>query len=213
MNSFNNKAILIAGPEASGKTTLANGIARSLGSTLSVGFSEIAGSVFGLGRALRSQPKTIIVDDCPLGDTGLFFMRTVSSGVKLNLHERGKACRLVDTPNFIFVTQDPLPVDLTALERRFSIFDLTPKEKPKFRSYWHCVVEVDIPEGEMPSTCGTRIKNATRAALKDLHPEVGITFRAAGFALNGETASMAAALHDDNRNHVTPEDVKKRGCC
>ena len=84
------------------------------------------------------------------------------------------------------------------------------KTTPMFRSHWHCTIEVDIPEGEMPQGCYAHMRRAVEKAAQALHPmaEVGRVYSGWGLNRKGVRALHNASCASENC--ISNEDAKRR---
>jgi energy-coupling factor transporter ATP-binding protein EcfA2 len=112
------KALVIVGPQGSGKSLLARKIAESLGTYAETCFSVLS-SPFDLGVLLMGKPATLILEE-------FSHQRVIRNGLKnlitsdtMLMCRRGQMDTTVPTPNFIFCSGDPLPMGVD--DRRFHV--------------------------------------------------------------------------------------------
>jgi len=116
------KALIIWGPGKTGKTTLAEKIAKARGCYVMTDYSELA-SAFGLGRLMRSNPSTVIVEGLTSKELCRDHIKGLVSEVVLVVREKYQEERLVQAPKFIFtMLERPQLLDGGAW-RRFNIVE------------------------------------------------------------------------------------------
>lgn len=115
------KALIICGPQGSGKTLLAEVIAKKHGTYKVVDASMLRdrfnASIF------TDNPDTVIVDEFVATEKNLEAIMPLIKNEKVIVHEKYKSPIEASTPNFIFVTgdKDALPLDVS--ERRFMVVE------------------------------------------------------------------------------------------
>ncbi len=117
-------ALVLAGPQGCGKTTLARKIAEAHGTYREINATDLE-TPFHLGNALVDEPRTLIVEGIPTHPETMArvkAMLTSSSGLHV-LEEKGIR-RMVKAPNFIFCTGDANPLKLGPDDRRFRVVRL-----------------------------------------------------------------------------------------
>ena len=101
------QALVLTGPQGSGKTTLARDIAGRCGTFAEISVDDLIGH-FGLGRALAAEPDTLIVEKMPralLGKIKAFLGKDT-----IQCNQKYKAPRQVKRPNFILcINESDLP--------------------------------------------------------------------------------------------------------
>lgn len=116
-------ATIITGPEGSGKTRLARKAAGTFGSFIETTMREISHSPFSISDKLSSLPNTVIVEEFD-GSKDLEAAKMLAFSKSMIIHERMKPSRSAGTPNFIFISQLPMPLRHGLDERRFMIIEL-----------------------------------------------------------------------------------------
>lgn len=115
------QALVLVGPQGSGKTKLARSIASKAGN-----YEEISGGLPDIIGALQRQPATLIIDEAEaLRRSELTMLKGLITSEKTRVR-RPYSDELVEvrTPNIIFCTQrrDWLPADSGS--RRFHVVEL-----------------------------------------------------------------------------------------
>lgn len=123
LNLKHGQALVICGPQGSGKTTLARKIAARHGTYAQIDALQLTGH-FGLGDALSGETKTLIVDGIPESRKALKEIRAALTNETITIHQRYQNPKIVKSPNFIFCSgaENPLPWD--AQDRRFVVIRL-----------------------------------------------------------------------------------------
>ena len=115
------KAVLIRGPQGSGKTTLAIKISRNRGGLVKylLGTDCLKGR-FTLGTLLYDEPATVIIEDFEPTEENLELMKPLISNDTITIEQKGA----VRTPNFILCSgnKDAIPHDIKG--RRYAVIDL-----------------------------------------------------------------------------------------
>lgn len=120
------KAIIIQGPQGSGKTKLAKLMANMAGLPYAViTASEINTKPFALAEVLVSEPKTIIVEEFVTDDAGLSLAKSLVSSKEMEIPVKNHGIRIVKTPNFIFCSGNKNPLNTGVSDRRFEVINLT----------------------------------------------------------------------------------------
>lgn len=75
---------------------------------------------------------------------------------------------------------------------------------------WHCIVKVDIPQGEMPRGSDWPMRQAIENAAKTLHPKTKIVNTCSGWGLSED--GMGNVLNESckEENTISKSDVEKR---
>lgn len=114
------KAVVITGPEGSGKTTLAKFFAEILGNCkLTEGRRVFDNGPFGLSEILADEPGTVIVDDVEFTKENICRARVSVSEDVVEVERRGEDPRFVKLPNFIFCTGSIDAISHELHDRRF----------------------------------------------------------------------------------------------
>lgn len=92
---------IIAGAQGCGKTTLARNMAAQWGTSFEISMEDFE-SYFGLGRALESEPDTLIVDGFRDIERALAKIKVALTGDTVLCHRKGQEPKAVRAPNMIF---------------------------------------------------------------------------------------------------------------
>ena len=119
------KALVITGPEGSGKSTKAREIAAAHGTYAECAFGDVAdrhGGRFGLSRVMDGKPATVIVEGFEPGEAD--DLKPLIALPEMWIEKRGENPVRVPTPNFIFCTGSKEPLNLGARDRRFMVIEV-----------------------------------------------------------------------------------------
>lgn len=125
LNTLRGRALIIAGPQGSGKTSLARDIVQAAGLARSEYRGVPAKSIsnrFGLADALSSNPKVVIVDDVVPDEAFFELAKVLASEDLIEVSPKGKDAYMAKNPIWIFTTH--LPVELPEGTRRFTVITL-----------------------------------------------------------------------------------------
>ena len=117
------QALVITGAQGCGKTTLARKIAAQHGTFAEIGAHELE-THFGLGRALASEPDTLVVEGFPTNAETLAEIKAALTNNTVICHRKYQEPKAVKTPNFIFCSGDKNALHLDAQYRRFFVVRL-----------------------------------------------------------------------------------------
>ena len=113
------KVIVVTGPEGSGKSVTACGLAASVGTYNTTTMQELRSGPFALGRVMRGSPETIIVDECGLSPADITKMKELTAHEETAVHQMGEDTHVEDTPRFIFVMSPSAKPRILEESRRF----------------------------------------------------------------------------------------------
>jgi hypothetical protein len=112
------QALVIAGPQGSGKTTLARQIAAKNGTYAQICANDLIGG-FGLGNALADEPDTLIVDEVPAHKLADATLKKMLTDGMIECNQKYKPLRTVKTPHLIFCINEE---QLLAFSKQFRSF-------------------------------------------------------------------------------------------
>lgn len=95
------RALIIAGPQGSGKTRLARSIAVKHGTFIEIDLPVFL-SVFALNEVLRARPATLIVDGFPSTEKALNRVKEVITSPQMTVHMKFGPPIAITTPHLIF---------------------------------------------------------------------------------------------------------------
>ena len=114
------KAILITGPEGSGKTIIARALAMACKSSWAVATEYEMKNPFDCGNILEVRPEVLVVDEV----SDLEWAKNLITNDKIEIHRKGKNPEIINAPNFIFVSGSVNPLKLDANNRRFITLEI-----------------------------------------------------------------------------------------
>jgi len=125
------QALVIIGPQGSGKSLFARWIARQIGdTTVEVGCGDL-GSYFGMSIILDSEPDTLIIDGLPTDEKTTDTVKAMIASETTRVDCKGKDQKLVKTPNIVFCTGDKNPLPFRVDERRFLVVRIEGIDNPE----------------------------------------------------------------------------------
>lgn len=114
----NRVILVICGPQGAGKSTLAHQIAEALGDWAEVTADDLTARF--TPSELLEEPETLVVEEFSGVGKEAKILEIINSDFIL-VNEKGKERRMIDTPNFIFVTGSAEPIPLILHDRRFTV--------------------------------------------------------------------------------------------
>jgi energy-coupling factor transporter ATP-binding protein EcfA2 len=120
------KALIIQGPQGSGKSTIARAVAGMLGTLTTVVDVEAFRSPFDIGYALKDSPHTLIVEGIDVSNPNhLEFLKVMATPGKIEVNQKMKPVSYIDAPNLIAVSNSADLIKLPSTDRRFVVLDTT----------------------------------------------------------------------------------------
>ena len=100
------RAWVVIGPQGSGRSIAQQIAGTYAGLRVTVSWTDIT-TDFIRGRVLDQQPSVVIVDEVPAYPTkkDLALLKTLATEQQLLVERKGKECRLIAAPVFIFVLE------------------------------------------------------------------------------------------------------------
>ena len=78
------------------------------------------------------------------------------------------------------------------------------------KNYWHCILEVDIPEGGLPDGSDLPLRVGVEYAASKLHDQAVVIDIWSGWGLSKQGAKNVLEESCKEENIVSPEAVEKR---
>lgn len=120
------QALVLVGPQASGKTTLARTIAARHGAFVEVELLHLMRRRY-IDNALANEPKTVIIDGLPATESDFYRIKSLITSETTFIRSADNVQpRQVKTPNFIFCTGEADP--FFDRSRRFFVIRLEKRQ-------------------------------------------------------------------------------------
>jgi len=117
-------ALVLAGPQGSGRTSAAIEAAKPMGTYKVCDFARLC-TPFGLSDAMREKPRTLIVDNVPASVGGhMDRLKGLITSKTMMVDRKMQEPEQVKTPNFIFITGAANPLSLDGNDRRFMVVNM-----------------------------------------------------------------------------------------
>ena len=116
--------LVISGPEGSGKSVLARGLAKGEGSFIEIDARQLDVPT-QRNDLLLNEPKTIIGDGVPKSEEARDWLRSIAANKKVIVTRKGKNDLVVSAPMFIFCVYHLNEVSTFAGCPSISLIDLT----------------------------------------------------------------------------------------
>jgi hypothetical protein len=119
------KALIIQGPQGSGKSAIARAIAEIHGTVAVINAGD-TWSGFWLSSALQDNPDVLIVEECRADTlTGNDDLLAIAGYDTICVPVKGMKPLQVKTPSLILVSNSADPIKLPSIDRRFVVLDTT----------------------------------------------------------------------------------------
>lgn len=116
------KTLVLQGPQGCGKGLLAKQLAGDPYSEADI--HDILGERSQFQHWLKDQVKTVIVEGVPICKDIDKIKSLITCG-RMVREQEGRASETVNTPQFIFCTSNPEPLDFGLNDRRFYVIKMT----------------------------------------------------------------------------------------
>lgn len=117
------RALVLIGPQGSGKSLLAHELARHSGTSVEALAEDLA-KVNIQRRLLMAEAATCVVEGFPHSSRALGWVKSMITAEAVGIRTDSGAARQVRPPNFIFCTGDASALSLTTADRRFKVVRL-----------------------------------------------------------------------------------------
>lgn len=117
------QALVITGPQGREKNLLARQIAAHHGTFTEIDAHEIE-TPFGIGRALTTNPETLIVDGFPEKKETIDKIKAWITGGVIVCQRKYQESLPIDSPNIIFLSGDADSLQLTEQDKQFAVISL-----------------------------------------------------------------------------------------
>lgn len=117
-----NKAIVIFGPQGSGKGIIAKALAKACGMSHIRTTEYAIKNPLDYGNILTYEPKTVIVDEF----SDFEWAKNLITNDKIKVSRGKREPKFIDTPRFIFISNDITPPDFRGDSRRFTFIEINP---------------------------------------------------------------------------------------
>ena len=114
-------ALVLVGPQACGKSTLARELAERFGSYAEIDV-DLMGARFDFASVLRQRPQTIIIEGAPSTERQFVLIKELlTNPATLVSAKHGEAIE-VPRPHVIICTHEEALTDRITVSRRFNVF-------------------------------------------------------------------------------------------
>lgn len=117
------KALILVGEGNADTLIIARKISAEHGSYAEIHHKKIGKSA-EFNDALIGEPQTLIVEGFPDNKNEIIKLKEMITSDTTLIHSKNRTPKIINTPNLIFCTSNPEPLNAMANDRRFCIFNI-----------------------------------------------------------------------------------------